>query len=103
MLKVSTRNILAPVQAAGLSVLSKGLKTWCKPDDWPPKGQNHCQQFRMLPLLLLCLQAPSYHSCSDVIERVMAADVMRSCLKLVEDLLDVMPVLLYQVRQAVQP
>lgn len=57
----------------------------------------------MLPLLLLCLQAPSYHSCSDVIERVMAADVMRSCLKLVEDLLDVMPVLLYQVRQAVQP
>lgn len=27
----------------------------------------------------------------------MAADVMRSCLVLVEDLLDVLPVLLYQV------
>lgn len=47
-------------------------------------------------------QAPSYHSCSEVIERVMAADVMRSCLKLVEDLLDVMPVLLYQGQFDVQ-
>jgi hypothetical protein len=28
----------------------------------------------------------------------MSADVMRSCLVLVEDLLDVLPVLLYQVR-----
>lgn len=42
-------------------------------------------------------QVANYSSCSEVVERVMAADVMRSCLVLVEDLLDVLPVLLYQV------
>lgn len=42
-------------------------------------------------------QVANYSSCSDVVGQVMAADVMRSCLVLVEDLLDVLPVLLYQV------
>lgn len=47
-------------------------------------------------------KAADYSSCSAVVERVMAADVMRSCLVLVEDLLDVLPVLLYQGQFDVQ-
>lgn len=43
------------------------------------------------------MQVSDYNSCSPVVERVMAADVMRSCLVLVEDILEVLPVLLYQV------
>jgi hypothetical protein len=48
-------------------------------------------------VVLLDVQVASYSSCSADVDRVMSADVMRSCLVLVEDLLDVLPVLLYQV------
>lgn len=48
-------------------------------------------------VVLLQMQVASYSSCSAEVDRVMSADVMRSCLVLVEDLLDVLPVLLYQV------
>lgn len=47
---------------------------------------------------LFIVQVADYNSCSPVVERVMSADVMRSCLVLVEDILEVLPVLLYQVR-----
>ena len=43
------------------------------------------------------VQVGSYSSCSAAVEAAMSGDVMRSVLVLVEDLLDALPVLLYQV------
>lgn len=64
-------------------------------------GQRERGAPRLLNWLSCCSlslpQAADYTSCSPVVEAVMAADVMRSAAVLVEDMLDVLPLLLYQV------
>jgi len=47
-----------------------------------------------------CMSQVNYSSCSDEVMRVMAADTMRSSKHLVEDIVGVLPVLLYQVRSS---
>jgi hypothetical protein len=56
-----------------------------------------CVEHALLPPCCV-LQVGRYSSCSSAVEAAMSADVMRSVLVLVEDLLDALPVLLYQVR-----
>jgi len=47
-----------------------------------------------------CMSQVNYSSCSDEVMRAMAADTMRSSKHLVEDIVGVLPVLLYQVRSS---